>query len=550
MGSEMGSQGKEVLSKLRHLIAFLPIFLLLLVLGILKAAIVGPVILVTILVGNTVLILGMYPCHLLWTCYCILWTKKFGWVLKIVILALMPVPAVVWPISAFLATIFMALGSAIYLPLMGTFEAVREGVDDKFARCFTDGTVSSIKTGCTIVRDFKDICFHTYFSLMDGLLEAKGDTILDIRLLQIPGCVMAGILGVLVDVPVLSFLVLLKVPIMLFKGWRQLIQDLIGRSGPFLETVCVPFAGLLILLWPTAVVLAAMAGILSSFGLGCYAAAVAYQENRTMSGILYVAAVISMFDEYTNDFLYLREGSCFPRPKYRKVVLSHSSSLSVKRVQEQHDLIPLKRPMVKTASMKLQELKAVVIWENFFKACDSLGKELVGAGAILLSDLEAWQTSNNKIVNIGLPSCVFLQCFVRSIAKGSTGFMMSDNVEMTHVNRPEGRVFDWLFEPMQILKEQIKAENLKPIEEAYLFKLTLYCGDTQRATSWQNGGVPPAEEVKRAQLEGLSRRLQGFSLTVSRMPTFRRRIDEVVKSLLEEARQQQAENGNGIEHAL
>ncbi|XP_072973694.1 uncharacterized membrane protein At3g27390-like [Typha angustifolia] len=550
MGSEMGSQGREVLSKLRHFIAFLPIFLLLLVLGILKAAIVGPVILVTILVGNTVLILGMYPCHLLWTCYCILRTKKFGWVLKIVILALMPVPAVVWPISAFLATIFMALGSAIYLPLMGTFEAVREGVDDKFVRCFTDGMVSSIKTGCTIVRDFKDICFHTYFSLMDGLLEAKGDTILDIRLLQIPGCVMAGILGVLVDVPVLSFLVLLKVPIMLFKGWRQLIQDLIGRSGPFLETVCVPFAGLLILLWPTAVVLAAMAGILSSFGLGCYAAAVAYQENRTMSGILYVAAVISMFDEYTNDFLYLREGSCFPRPKYRKVVLSHSSSLSVKRVQEQHDLIPLKRPMVKTASMKLQELKAVVIWENFFKACDSLGKELVGAGAILLSDLEAWQTSNNKIVNIGLPSCVFLQCFVRSIAKGSTGFIMSDNVEMTHVNRPEGRVFDWLFEPMHILKEQIKAENLKPTEEAYLFKLTLYCGDTQRATSWQNGGVPPAEEVKRAQLEGLSRRLQGFSLTVSRMPTFRRRIDEVVKSLLEEARQQQAENGNGIEHAL
>jgi len=38
-----------------------------------------------------------------------------------------------------------------------------------------------------------------------------------------------------------------------------------------------------------------------------------YQENSTMSGILYVIAVISMFDEYTNDLLYMREGSCFPR---------------------------------------------------------------------------------------------------------------------------------------------------------------------------------------------------------------------------------------------
>lgn len=88
---------------------------------------------------------------------------------------------------------------------------------------------------------------------------------------------MAGIVGVLVDVPMLTLIVIYKVPVMLFKGWRQLIRDLIGRSGPFLESVCVPFAGLLILLWPVAVELTAIAGILSSFSLGCYAAAVAYQ---------------------------------------------------------------------------------------------------------------------------------------------------------------------------------------------------------------------------------------------------------------------------------
>lgn len=30
-------------------------------------------------------------------------------------------------------------------------------------------------------------------------------------------------------------------------------------------------------------------------------------------GLAYIMAVISLFDEYTNDLLYLREGSCFPR---------------------------------------------------------------------------------------------------------------------------------------------------------------------------------------------------------------------------------------------
>lgn len=84
--------------------------------------------------------------------------------------------------------------------------------------------------------------------------------------------------------------------------------------------------------------------------------------------------------------------------------------------------------------------------------------------------------------------------------------LAGDNIELTSVNRPEGRIFDWLFEPMLILKEQIKATDLSETEEAYLCKLTLYCGDTQRLSVWQNGGVPPADEVKKAQLEGLSRR--------------------------------------------
>ena len=100
---------------------------------------------------------------------------------------------------------------------------------------------------------------------------------LSVRVTQIPGCILAAILGILVDVPFITLIVLYKTPILLFKGWHRLIQDLVGREGPFLETVCVPFAGIWILLWPVVVLLATLVGTLSSLGFGCYAAVVAYQ---------------------------------------------------------------------------------------------------------------------------------------------------------------------------------------------------------------------------------------------------------------------------------
>lgn len=63
-------------------------------------------------------------------------------------------------------------------------------------------------------------------------------------------------------------------------------------------------------------------------------------------------------------------------------------------------------------------------------ACESVGKELIRAGAIRISDLEEWQNSKNKTINIGIPSYVFLQCFVRSIKSGSVGFVMRMNASL------------------------------------------------------------------------------------------------------------------------
>lgn len=135
-----------------------------------------------------------------------------------------------------------------------------------------------------------------------------------------------------------------------------------GREGPFLETVCVPFAGLAIVLWPLAVLGAVLASFFSSFFLGLYAGVIVHQvcavitsfllhssnswqiiienaeilhvsslifisdyeywwvfcpvciqEDSVRMGLAYIVSVISLFDEYANDLLYLTEGSCFPR---------------------------------------------------------------------------------------------------------------------------------------------------------------------------------------------------------------------------------------------
>ena len=72
---------------------------------------------------------------------------------------------------------------------------------------------------------------------------------------------MAAVLGIIIDMPVISVVAIFKGPYMLFKGWKRLFHDLMGREGPFLETICVPFAGLAIVLWPLAVVGAVLASV-------------------------------------------------------------------------------------------------------------------------------------------------------------------------------------------------------------------------------------------------------------------------------------------------
>ncbi|GKV43094.1 hypothetical protein SLEP1_g50431 [Rubroshorea leprosula] len=105
-----------------------------------------------------------------------------------------------------------------------------------------------------------------------------------------------------------------KSPYMLFKGWKRLLEDLIGREGPLLETVCVPFAGLAILLWPLAVIGAVISAIIASFFLGFYGGIVVLQVCHKPHFFIVHSALIT-----DGIFLYpISVGSLFARPRYRR----------------------------------------------------------------------------------------------------------------------------------------------------------------------------------------------------------------------------------------
>ncbi|XWS29858.1 hypothetical protein CRYUN_Cryun24cG0066100 [Craigia yunnanensis] len=117
-----------------------------------------------------------------------------------------------------------------------------------------------------MVRDFGDLCFHSY------LLYLK-------ELIHVPGLIVVGLLGLIVDIPSYTIITVVKSPYMLFEGCFRLTHDLISREGPFLETVCIPIAGLTILFWPIVVIGSILVDIFSSFFIGLYRSVIVYQPG-------------------------------------------------------------------------------------------------------------------------------------------------------------------------------------------------------------------------------------------------------------------------------
>ncbi|CAL0332985.1 unnamed protein product [Lupinus luteus] len=521
-------------ASLWNFILFLPFFIGLLLLGTIKGVFLCPLICLLMSIGNSAIILGLWPAHVVWTYYCVASSRQLGPFLKLVIcICVLPILLISLPVVGIVGSIIGGAAFGFLSPIFATFEAIEEGKEDKLLHCFTDGTWSTIDRSCMSVMDVKDVSFHSYFSVMDDLRQKGPPTgrYYEIRLLYLPGAVLAAIIGVIVDVPVISFVALFKAPYMLYKGWCRLFHDLIGREGPFLDTICVPFAGLAILLWPLAVAGAVLASWLASIFLGAFAGIVAYQESSFLLALHYIVAALSFYDEYSNDILDMPEGSCFPRPQYRKNVDSSQRTARSNSLRSSLRKAPSRSYSIKN---NITELKSLELFDCLFKECHNVGEKMVSEGLITRKDIEeAKSGKGNRVISIGLPAYCLLQGLLRSAKFNSTGLLIGDDTELTTSNRPREVFFEWFLNPLLIMKEQIKAENLSASEEDYLSKLVLLNGDAERLKDFSV--VPPPEsEVKRAELDALARRLQGITNSMTRFPTYKRRFDHIVKSLSDE----------------
>jgi hypothetical protein len=105
-----------------------------------------------------------------------------------------------------------------------------------------------------------------------------------------------------------------------------------------------------------------------------------------------------------------------------------------------------------------------------------------------------------------------------------------DGCEITSDNRPKSTIFDWFFDPLMVIKDQIKASNFTEEEEVYLQNRVLLTSDPKRLKATLPR-LPSLNERKQAEIDAFARRLQGITKSISRYPTSKRRFDDLVKAL-------------------
>ncbi|KAL6993741.1 hypothetical protein U1Q18_011858, partial [Sarracenia purpurea var. burkii] len=484
---------------------------------------VGPIAGLILIIGNVGVILGLFPSHVAWTVYTLVKTNRFDAPLKVAFFFALPALFGIWLGLSIAASVLVGVGYGFFTPWVSAFEAFRhDNESKKFFHCIVDGTWGTVKGSCTVVRDFADICYHSYPLYLKELRESPSlDGVQPLRFVHVPGCIIVGLMGLVVEIPLYTAIAIVKSPYMLFKGWCRLIHDLVSREGPFLEMACIPIAGLTILMWPIVVIGSIIMAIFSSFFIGLYGSVIVYQERSFRRGVAYVIAMVAEFDEYTNDWLYLREGSILPKPQYRKKKLSHSSEFTIggnhsgeikisSILTEAPAMLMPSLSASRSVRETLQEVKMVQVWENMMRLCEMRGKELLDANVIMPADLYDWLRAKNSneaaIVGFGLPCYSFLQTLFSSIKVGSDGVLLLDDFEINNLNRPQDRLLDWFFQPVMVLKEQIKVIELGEGESRFLEKVVLFGSDTQRLEAWQNGSLVPQDALRAAQIQGISRR--------------------------------------------
>ncbi|KAI4968312.1 hypothetical protein ZWY2020_057967 [Hordeum vulgare] len=242
-------------------------------------------------------------------------------------------------------------------------------------------------------------------------------------------------------------------------------------------------------------------------------------EKSFRRGASYVVTMVAEFDEYTNDWLYLCEGTVLPKPSYRKRKSSDSAEFSVwpnvsvrggehpgSSSEAPAMLVPTLVP-ARSVWEAIQEVKMVQIWENVMKSCEQRGRDLLNLNVITSVDLTEWlrtKDSGNETINLGLPSYDMLCTVLHSIKAGSTGLLLGNDVEVDQQNRPQDLLLDWFFHPVLVLKDQMQVLKMTGQEVRFLERLTLFVGSSSATAGgdvWDNGAETPCDPVRMAQIE-------------------------------------------------
>lgn len=84
-------------------------------------------------------------------------------------------------------------------------------------------------------------------------------------------------------------------------------------------------------------------------------------------------------------------------------------------------------------------------------------------------------------------------------------YYSADDVELTLMNGPRDRVFEWLIGPLLTMKEQIKGMQVSEEEETCL-RILVMKGKNENPDDWDETCFPSDDNVRRAQLQAVIRR--------------------------------------------
>ncbi|KAF5794857.1 putative uncharacterized membrane protein [Helianthus annuus] len=131
---------------------FLPYFVGLLLLGFIKGIIFAPIICVIMTIGNSAVVIALWPAHVVWSYFCILSAKRLGPVMKVVVCLLFTPALASWPVAVVVGSILGGLAYGFLGPMFGTFKPSKKG---KPISLSIDGTWDTVQWSCTFVRDLK-----------------------------------------------------------------------------------------------------------------------------------------------------------------------------------------------------------------------------------------------------------------------------------------------------------------------------------------------------------------------------------------------------------